>query len=108
MPKLILENKDEAIRSGALVRIAEVFNKTIDELTFHAKFGKELKSSFVSNFRSNEFDKIDQDIRDVADKKILKELSQGLLIISTVGEYCDHMVRCYASKPGEVTYLLKL
>ena len=108
MSKLSVENQDEAIRNGALARIAEVFNRPINELTLQSRFGEELKSSFTSNFRANEFDKIDQDIRDVADKRILKQLGQGLLIISTVGEYCDHMVRCYASNPVEVTYLLKL
>lgn len=96
------------IERVALARVGRIFKIDIDKISLDAKFGKDLKSSFASDFKFNELDKIDQDIRDVADRKILKQLSEGSLVILTVQDYCDHMVRCYASKPAEVIYVLKL
>ena len=49
---------------------------------------------------------MDHDIRDVADKHVVKELGSGTLVIRTVGDYCDHMVRCYRTKPKDVIYIL--
>ncbi|MBI5874380.1 MAG: hypothetical protein HZB81_00765 [Deltaproteobacteria bacterium] len=99
---------EQIIREYALVRIAEIFDIPVEQLRLDTKFGEDLKASFVSDFRYNEFDKVDFDIRDVADRKITKELNKGLLTIRTVGDYCDHMVRCYETKPKDVTIILRL
>lgn len=75
-------------------------------LTLNAEFGQELEASFVSAWKANEFDRLDDDIHDVADRQILKELGSGALVIRTVGDYCEHMVRCYQTKPQDVIHVL--
>lgn len=101
-----LSQVEAVIRDRARSRIAEVFGLALDALQLDAEFGKDLKASFVSDFRLNEFDKIDQDIKDVADRATRKRLGNGELVIRTVGDYCDHMVACYATNPREVARLL--
>jgi hypothetical protein len=101
-----MEQVEEAIRNHARIRVARVFGVAPEALPLSAEFGKDLKASFVSEFKHNEFDKIDQDIRDVADRAIRKQLESGELVIRTVADYCDHMVRCYGRNPEEVNRLL--
>jgi len=60
------------------------------------------------DFRHNEFDKVDQDIHDVANQTIAAELSKGVVTIRTVEEYCNYMVRCYEAKPDDVKKILRL
>ena len=60
----------------------------------------------VSDFKCNEFDIIDHDIHDVADRKVSKEMSDGFLVIRTVEDYCNHMIRCYETKPHDVKRVL--
>ena len=98
----------QKIREGAIVRISEIFNISSSLLRRDTKFGEDLKSTFVSDFQHNEFDKISHDIHDVADRKITDELNKAVLTIQTVGNYCDHMVRCYDTRPSDVKKLLKL
>lgn len=57
-------------------------------------------------FKRNALDIIDDDIHDVADREILKEMVNGQLIIYTVQDYCNHMVRCYQRKPDDVKHAL--
>jgi len=97
---------EEIIRKRALARLAKIFAIPVGLLKKSSKFGEDLEASGVSDFRYNEFDRVDHDIHDVADKNILAELSNGHLVIRTVTDYCDHMVRCYESKPNEVTKIL--
>ncbi len=97
---------DEELRRAAKSRVACLFNVSLDTLALDIVFGEGLKVSFVSDFKANEFDQLDYDIRDVADRQILKELSSGILVIQTVGDYCEHMVRCYRTKPEEVIRVL--
>jgi len=99
---------EEVIRERAHARVAQVFGLTPDALQPGAEFGKELKASFVSDFRFNEFDKIDQDIKDVADRATRKRLASGELVIRTVADYVDHMVASYATNPREVARVLGL
>lgn len=99
---------DEKIRQLALMRIADVFNKELSNLALDAVFGVDLKASFVSYFKENEFGLLIDDVRDVADRSILKELDSEVLVIRTVGDYCEHMVRCYRTKPDEVARILNL
>jgi len=99
---------EQIIRERALLRISEIFNIPIQDVRLDSKFGEDLKASFVSDFRYNEFDRVDQDIHDVADRKITKELREGIITIRTVGEYCDYMVRCYETKPEDVNKILRL
>jgi hypothetical protein len=66
------------------------------------RFGDDLKASFVSDWRHNEFDQVLHDIRDVADAETLRVLDAGTLVIRTVGDFCDHMVRCYKTSPRAV------
>lgn len=98
----------EAICNGAITRIASLFGMSVDKVQRGMKFADDFKVGFVSDFRRNEFDHLSDDIRDVADRKITKELDTGALTIATVGDYCDHMVRCYAINPKVVTKLLLL
>jgi hypothetical protein len=94
------------IRQRALQRLASVFKVEPESLSPTARFGWELKAQPVSDFRANEFDIIDEDIRDVADKLLLKSMERGELEIRTVADYCDHMVRCYHDNPADVAYIL--
>ena len=103
-----LSQAEGIIRDRAHARVAQVFGLVRDALPLGAEFGKDLKASFVSDFRFNEFDKIDQDIKDVADRATRKRLGNGELVIRTVADYCDHMVVCYGTNPREVERLLGL
>lgn len=101
-------NMEQTIRERAKLRIANIFNVSVEMLQNNSRFGDELKASFVSDFKHNEYDQIDQDIRDVADKNITKELNSGMLIINTVGDYCNHMARCYENCPNIVSKILEI
>jgi hypothetical protein len=103
-----MDDSEEKIRQYARVRVADLFNVQPDALPLEAAFGEALKASFVSDFKANEFEQLDRDIKDVADRQILKELSSGTLVIRTVGDYCDHMVRCYRVNPKEVMRVLRI
>lgn len=94
------------IRGLALQRVARIFNMSLSSISAEHEFGEELKSTFVSDFKLNEYNVIGSDVRDVADKKILKELDNGALVIRTVGGYCDHMVKCAVTRPKEVAAVL--
>jgi hypothetical protein len=99
---------ETAIRRHSLQRLASVFKVEIDTLQPGTRFGEDLKARPVADFKANEFDIIDGDIKDVADKPLLRAISRGDLEIRTVGDYCDHMVRCYSTKPKDVARLLSL
>ncbi|MBR0566158.1 hypothetical protein J5J83_08520 [Azoarcus sp. L1K30] len=101
-------HSEEVVRQHALQRLAEVFRFPESSLSNEARFGHELKAAPASDFKSNEFDIIDDDIKDVADSLLLKKMLQGVLVIRTVGEYCDHMVKCSSLKPKEVARVLRL
>lgn len=97
-----------AVRRHCLRHIAEVFRVSEASLSLDARFGHELSADPRSNFKRNQFDVLDDDIRDVADTRQLEEMAQGRLVIRTVGEYCEHMVRCSRINPEEVCYVLHL
>jgi len=96
------------IREKALQRISKTFAIPVEDLTNDMEFGKDLTASFVSDFRNNEFDLINDDIHDVADKQTTKEMENGVLTIRTVGDYCNHMVRCHEFKPSMVKKILAI
>lgn len=99
---------EDVIRQHALRRLAKVFGVPEASLAKEMRFGEELKAAPASDFKANEFDAIDDDIKDVADKQLRKDMEQGRLVIQTVGDYCDHMVRCSLLKPKEVARILRL
>lgn len=99
---------DDTIRAHALMRVASIFDVPIESLRPDLKWGEDLVAGAVSNWRYKELDRIAQDIRDVADESIGAELGSGLLVIDTLGDYCEHMVRCYATKPHAVEAVLEL
>jgi len=98
---------EQIIREHALARIAEIYGIPVTELRLDTKFA-DMKVSFISNWRFNELDKVYFDIGDVADRKITKELKRGEGTIYTIEDYCNHMVRCYQTKPEDVSIILKL
>lgn len=98
---------EQTIRERALERISEIFNVPVTQLRMDTKF-EDMKVSFVSDWRDNEYDELLNDNIDVADRKIIKEINKGLLLINSVSDYCDHMVRCYATRPKIVSEILKL
>jgi hypothetical protein len=73
-------------------RLAAIFNIPVDQIRPDWIFGSDLKSSFRSDFARNEFDVVNDDIHDVADRNATRLLGEGRLAISTVGEYCEFMV----------------
>jgi hypothetical protein len=99
---------EEVIRRHSLRHLAEVFGLPESSLSLDSRFGQELKANPASDFKANQFDIIDGDIKDVADKRLLKEMAQGTLVIQTVGDYCEHMVRCSSLNPEEVARVLRL
>lgn len=101
-------HSEEDIRRYSLLRLAEVFGVFEASLSLSARFGEELKANPASDFKENQFDLIDHDIKDVADKRILMEMAQGSLVIQTVGDYCEHMIRCSRINPEEVARVLQL
>lgn len=102
-----MDDFERNVREQARQRIARLFKAKADSLAMEAVFGEDLKASFVSDFKANEFDLLDNDIKDVADRRLLRDLSSGALVIRTVGDYCDHMVRCYGIKPKDVARVLQ-
>lgn len=102
-----MENAEEKVRRDARLRVAQIFNMEPEALSLQATFGDVLKASFVSDFKANELEQLDRDIKDVADRQTLQELASGALVIRTVGDYCDHMVLCYRARPQEVMRLLR-
>ena len=94
------------VRSAAVGRVARVFGRQVADIRTEAVFGDDLKASFRSDFRYNELDHIDFDIRDVAGQEILAEFASGANTITTVDDYCEHMVRCHATNPEDVLRVL--
>lgn len=99
---------DDVVRRHALRRLAEVFAVSEASLSLNARFGQELKAAPRSDFKENQFDIVDGDIKDVADKQRLKKMAQGKLVIQTVGDYCEHMVRCKSINPDELVRVLRV
>jgi hypothetical protein len=81
------------IEEISIARIASIFSIPADKIEKGWRFGHELSSSFSSDFRRNELDRINDDIHDVADKETLRSFASGVLTISTVADYCELMVR---------------
>jgi hypothetical protein len=98
----------EEIREAAIARVATLFGVNPRILEGEMVFGSDLVASFVSDFRHNELDKVDHDIRDVADRESLAAFSSGTLVIRTVADYCEHMIKSYRTNPEEVVRLLGL
>ena len=92
----------------ALLRVAKLFNVPVESLTPNAKFGTDLKAGPRSFFKDNAFDVIDGDIRDAADRALQRQMAKGGYEVSTVGDYCAHMVRCYTLRPRVVRKILDL
>lgn len=101
-------HSDDEIRSAARARIAEIFGKDVEAIADSRRFGSDLDASFVSDFRHNELDRVDFDIRDAATKEIRQRLDSGEIVIRTVGDYCEHLVRCWRTSPAEVLRILRL
>lgn len=76
----------------SLQRIAAVFGTPVEQLRRDGYLALILKSSFRSDFAFEaDFDVINDDIHDVADRDTLRLLDEGRLVISTIGEYCEYM-----------------
>jgi hypothetical protein len=99
---------EEQIRVHALARIADVFGLRRTEIRAGLQFGVDLVAKSRSDFRRNEFDRILDDIRDVADRDTVAELESGRHTISTVEDYCNHMVHCFRTKPDGVRDVLRI
>lgn len=102
------EYPEQVIRKHALRRLANVFQVPEASLSIDDRFGEELKTAPATDFRSNEFDRLDDDIKWVADKLLLQAMARGNLVIRTVGDYCDHMVRCSQFNNTKVAEILEL
>jgi hypothetical protein len=104
-----MNNPDEIVREFALQRIASVFNVSVDSLNGDAVFGEDLIATRPTGlFKRNEYDELEGDILDVCNRETYKEISSGNLTIRTVGDYCDHMIKCYKKKPKDVIQTLKI
>lgn len=99
---------EKRIWDASMRRVAEVFGVSLGALRPELEFGEDLKSSFVSDFRRNEFDLINDDIHDVADRKVAKDMASGVLVIRTVEDYCRYMIRCYETRQDAVKQVLRL
>jgi len=99
---------EREIRTNAVIRLSRLFRVPVEALRPESQFGIELNANFVSDFRRNELDEVSDDIHDVADKKSVKAMAAGHLVIRTVADYCDHMVNSNKSQPKAVGKLLGL
>lgn len=102
LPRMSFEAIEQRIRTASRARICTIFRVSDSALGDQDRFGVDLDSSFQSYFRYNELDQVLHDIRDVANKSVLAEINSGRREISTVLEYCNHMVLCYETEPDEV------
>jgi hypothetical protein len=104
-----MDDTEKLIREKALLRLSGIFGIPVAELSPGRRFGgDDLKVSFVSDFRRNELDRVTDDILDVADRLIAKEISSGKLTMQTVAEYCDLLVRCSKTRRKNVLKLLRI
>ncbi|MBU1188530.1 MAG: hypothetical protein KKC01_05815 [Gammaproteobacteria bacterium] len=107
----MIEDYENTIRDLALSRLSAIFNEPVAKLTRDLRFGIDLNPSFMSNIHDNELDIVDHDIHDiaedVADPDIMKEIASGRLVIWTVGDYCELMIRCSKIDLQYVTQLLE-
>jgi len=101
-----MEEMEDKVRLYALRRVGDVFNIRPASLPLGSVFGEDLKATFISDFKRNELSRILDDIWDVADRQVAEELKSGVLVIRTVRDYCDYMVRCYGTRPKDVRYVL--
>jgi len=99
---------EQVVREHALRRLAVVFQVAEATLSRDDRFSEELKAAPATDFRSNEFDMLDDDIKWVADTALLRAMARGDFVIHTVGDYCDHMVRCSQINVTRVAEVLKL
>lgn len=99
---------EHLVRAYALRRLADVFQVTEGSLSDIDRFGEELKAAPASDFRFNGFDTLDDDIKWVADRRLLQQMASGDLVIHTVRDYCDHMVRCSHLNTARVAEVLAL
>lgn len=83
---------EHVVREYALHRLADVFQVTEGSLSDADRFGEELKASPATDFRFNEFDTLNDDIKWVADRQLLQQMASGDFVVHTVRDYCDHMV----------------
>jgi hypothetical protein len=104
---MTMDDREAIVRVLAKERLARLFKVPVEAVGDEAEFGRELRHSVVSDFWANEFEVVDRDIRDVAEAKTLSMLSSRELVIHTVGQYCEHMVRCHRVNPQEVGRVLK-
>lgn len=98
---------ESKIRNLSVERVSSIFGISVDEINLSDRFGVELKESFVSEFKENELDKINNDIHDVATNEISLDLAAGKIVIRTLKDYCDLMVKCYRDNKEEVSFLLR-
>jgi hypothetical protein len=99
---------EHVVRQHALRRLADVFQVAQAALSPAHRFGEELQAAPATDFRLNQFDVLDDDVKQVADKQLLQHMARGSLVIRTVDDYCNHMVRCSQMNPARVTEILKL
>ena len=104
--EVISMNSEQQIWQKSIVRLAKIFSINEDRINLSDRFGMELKPSFISDFKDNELDVINNDIHDVADKKLASDLETGRLVVTTVKDYCEFMVLCSRSNLKEVMCLL--
>ena len=67
MRREVAPQPEELVREHAMRRLSTVFRIPMISLTSEMRFGQELKAAPVSDFKANEFDIIDDDIKGVAD-----------------------------------------
>jgi hypothetical protein len=70
--------------------------------------GVDLQVSMVSDFKLNEIDQIIEDVYDVADRKVIKKIRSGEILIQSVRDYCTYMTERYQFDPKAVSEVLKL
>lgn len=73
----------EIVRRNSLLHLAKVSGVSDASFALDAWFGKELKANPASDFEANQFDSLDNRIRDFATKRSFKEVLQGIFSWST-------------------------
>lgn len=97
---------ENQLRNRILLHLSQVLEIPINEIASDMKFGVDIKSNFQSDFKYNALDILIEDARDVCSGKIAKEWNRGEIIIDTISDYIEHMIRCNRENPRLVDMVI--
>ncbi|WP_341503749.1 hypothetical protein [Gallaecimonas sp. GXIMD4217] len=101
-----MDNLESKIKQKSIERLAALLDVDASTLSEEMSLATAVKPNPVKFWKRNQFDKILDDIRDVADKESTKLLESGDFEVKTVQDYVNFMIRCYEENPKLVLLVL--